>query len=301
MQKTKKYPLIVIVGQTASGKTSLSIELAKLFDGEVISADSRQIYKELNLISGKVTKEEMQGVPHHLLDILSLKDGAYSAYDFARDARLAILDIIKRGKVPIIAGGTGFYIDAALGKLDLAIKGKDDVLRKKLEKESEQKLFEKLKELDPQRAQNIDKNNKRRLIRALESLLSEQEAEPLPDLPDLDEIWIGLFWGKEVLRERIKKRLKERYDSGMCDEIKFALQDKSLRNFLDSLGLEVRYCKKLSEGELSEGEFLEALENKIWQYAKRQKTYWKRNKKIHWIKAEDYDKAKLLVKNFLRF
>ena len=299
MQKTQKYPLVVIVGQTASGKTALSIELAKALDGEVISADSRQVYKELNLISGKVTKEEMQSVPHHLLDVLSLKDGAYSAYDFARGARLAILDIIKRDRLPIIAGGTGFYIDAALGKVELGQKGKDFKLRDKLEKESSEELFRKLQKLDPKRADKIDKNNKRRLIRAIELASGSKEGEALPELPELDVVWIGLRWGKETLRERIKQRLKERFECGMCSEIKSAMESKVGESFIESLGLEAKYCLYFLKGELVEQDFLQTLENKIWQYAKRQATYWRRNKDIKWFEASDFDAILEYVKRVL--
>ena len=304
-QKEKAIPLIVIVGQTASGKTSLSIEIAKLFDGEVISADSRQVYREFDLCSGKVTREEMQGVPHYLLDVLSVSDGVYTAHDFAKDARLALNEIIRKGKLPIIAGGTGFYIDVMLGRIELDDVAADSALRQELESKSKEELFELLQALDARRAESVDKQNKLRLIRAIEIAkgLAEGEKESgrqsgagraragLPPLPDgLEPIWIGIKWDKETLRRRIKLRLKERFAKGMCNEVQKAHDMGVDWKRFEDLGLEMRYCKRLLLGEIKEDEFLERLENKIWQYAKRQATYWRRNKDIHWFDAKDTEK-----------
>ncbi len=314
IQETKKTPLVVIVGQTASGKTSLSIELAKLFDGEIISADSRQVYREFDLCSGKVTREEMQGIPHYMLDVLSVSDGVYTAHDFAKDARLALNEIVKKGKLPIIVGGTGFYIDVMLGRVELDDVAVDKVLRQELESKTEKELFDILQVLDVRRAERVDKQNKIRLIRAIEIVKGSAEGEEeggrqsgagsaragLPPLPDgLKPIWIGIKWDKETLRRRIKLRLKERFEKGMCHEVQKAHNSGVGWERFEELGLEMRYCKRLLCGELDEPEFLRVLENKIWQYAKRQATYWRRNKDINWFDAKDSKKILEFLKQKL--
>ncbi len=298
--KDSKAKIIVIVGQTASGKSELAVNIAKLIDAEIISADSRQIYKELNLTSGKISREEMQNVPHYMLDIRSVRDGLYNAYDFAKEARYKIIDIIKKGKNVIIIGGTGFYIDALLGEVTLSAAKQDSDLRAALEQKSEAELFEYLKRLDSKKADKIDKYNKHRLIRAIEIALQEKDGDlqenELPELPDAEIVWIGIKWPKEILRERIKKRLLERYKQGMCKEIENLIAQGVDEKVIDSLGLEMRYCLKLIKGKLSESKFLKELENKIWQYAKRQATYWKRNKKIKWFDASNLDEIYKYIK-----
>src|SRR3989344_7421692 len=160
MKSPVNRKIIVIVGPTASGKSALGVKLAKKLNGEIISADSRQVYKGLDLASGKIIKKEMAGIPHHCLDLVSTKT-IFSAERYAKCAQKAVKDILKRGKTPIIVGGTGFYIDIALGQMKTANIAPDWKLRRKLEKKSAEALFKMLKKLDPARAKNIDPKNKR--------------------------------------------------------------------------------------------------------------------------------------------
>ena len=163
----EKPKILVVVGPTASGKTGLAIELAKRFNGEVISADSRQVYRGLDIGTAKTTKEEMDGVPHHLIDVADPKE-VYNASDFKQGAEAAIADIVARGKLPIVAGGTFFYVDILLGRVALPDVPPNEQLRKKLEEKSAAELYQELQAKDPRRAAEIDPQNKRRVIRALE-------------------------------------------------------------------------------------------------------------------------------------
>ncbi len=163
----EKPKILVIVGATASGKTALSIDLAKQYTGEIISADSRQIYKTLNIGTGKVTTKEMDGIPHHLIDVVYPTE-TYNADDFKKDAKKAIVDIISRGHLPIIAGGTFFYVDTLLGRITTPNVPPNPQLRRTLEAMSAEELYNELRERDQRRALEMDPQNKRRLVRALE-------------------------------------------------------------------------------------------------------------------------------------
>ncbi len=306
MKSVKNRTIIVVVGQTASGKSDLAVKLARDFGGEVISADSRQVYKEFTLTSGKITKEEMFGIKHHLLDVCSIKDKTYSAFDFFKDAGRSVEFIFGKKKIPIIAGGTGFYIDVLLGRIKLESAPTDELLREKLKGKTVSELYGILVQLSPEISENIDKNNPIRLIRAIERVKASQKTKSDRIMPSslfletANIIWIGLKWDKETLRERIKIRLLERYKQGMCNEIKELLDDGFSKERIDNLGLEMRYCIRFLTGVLDEKCFLEELENKIWQYAKRQATYWKRNKEIKWFSPKEYDKILSYIKSHIK-
>jgi len=281
--------IVVIVGQTASGKTSLSIKMAKRFDGEVISADSRQVYRELNLCSGKVTEEEKQGVRHYLLDLVSAKDGVFTAQDFKKFFQKALDEIDSHGKLPIVAGGSGFYIDVALGKIKLDDIERDKALAEELNTKTTSELQGVLKDVTRQVPEGLDLNNKIKLIRAIEFAQQGKEFAFKRRSADIGRriLWIGIKWEKDILRKRIKTRLKERFEQGMCDEVRQLHKSGVSWERLDALGLEVRYCTQYIQGVLDQEAFLEVLENKIWQYAKRQATYWRQNPEIIWFDAED--------------
>ena len=214
-----KPKVIVILGPTASGKTALSIELAQLIDGEVISADSRQVYRGLDIGSGKVTVAEMQGIPHHLIDIADT-GVRYSGADFVRDAKVAIADIVSRGKVPIIAGGTFFYTDLLRGRLQTASVPPNLPLQAELEKLSTEELLAKLGTTDPIRAANIEQGNRRRLVRALE-IVATLGHVPVPKTPDseFDFLVFGIKIDRETLYKRIEIRLHDRLENGMQEEV----------------------------------------------------------------------------------
>ncbi len=297
---------VVIVGQTASGKSDLAVRLAKDLNGEVISADSRQVYKDFSLVSGKITPGEMQEVEHYLLDICSVKDRVYSAFDFYSDASKALKKIESKGKLPIVVGGTGFYIDVLFARVALEDADLNADLRKMLEQKTKEELFEILKDLSSEKANQIDKDNKRRLVRAIEILSAHNSVKNGKsstinnEFQNWNVVWLGISWGREALIERIKVRLKERYKQGMCGEVKTLMDLGVSESLLDSLGLEVRYCLRFLTGRLSESEFLIELENKIWQYAKRQATYWRRNKNIKWFHPDDYESILSYVKSHLK-
>lgn len=340
---SKSNYIVVIVGPNASGKSNLGVYLAKKIGGEIISADSRQVYKRLDVGSGKITKKEMSCIKHYCLDVANPKK-IFTAYDFRMYAQKAIKEIWKKNKIPIIVGGTGFYIDAAIGKLNLSNIPPNTKLRKKLQKFSTQKIFSMLKKLDSKRAKKIDRNNRVRLVRAIEVLKGEclvfsksfrspeklGPRQPINTISDRGRgfqgenadnpaakggtnyrfekiqsvlpkqiLWIGIKHSKKDLKKRIRKRLIARI-TGIVKEI------KKLRNppagggiswkRLFDLGLEYRYVSLYIRGKLNKKDMIKKLETEINKYAKRQMTYWKRNKEIHWVSEKE---AKNLGRHFL--
>lgn len=294
---SSKPRLLVILGPTASGKSALAVKMAKKFRGEIISADSRQVYSELNIGTGKVTKKEMEGIPHHMLSVLSPKR-TFNAGLFQKRARKELEKILKRGKLPIICGGTGFYIDTLIYDYDLPEVHKNKGLRKKLDKKSVEDLFKLLRKLDPRRAKNIDSHNKVRLLRSLEIVMETKK--PLPRLEKKSKyeiLKIGLTHDAEKLREKIQKRTADQFRSGMVSEVKNLRKRGVSSKRLEDLGLEYRWVNRYLEGEIDREELLQALDREIWHYAKRQMTWFKRDKEIHWIKNEK--EAEGLVVKFL--
>lgn len=293
-----KQRVIVIVGPTASGKTALAVDLARAVNGEVISADSRQVYRGLDIGTGKVTKREMKGVPHHLLDVV-LPRRVFTADDFIQRGRKVIADIGKRGKVAIIAGGTGFYIDALLGNIVLPNVPPNAKLRKHLETFSAPELYALLKKKDSRRAEVIDEHNPVRLIRALE-IAEAVGASPLPQSESLyDVLWIGIDVPKEVLDEKIEKRLLSRMKRGMLTEAKELHAAGLSWKRMEELGLEYRYMAKLLQKKITRKEFDTDLATEIRRYAKRQRMYWRRNKEIQWFTPEKLGGVERVVKGFL--
>jgi tRNA dimethylallyltransferase len=276
--------VLIIVGPTASGKSDLAVKLAKSLNGEVISADSRQVYKGLNIGTGKITKEEMRGVPHYLLDVADPKK-RFTVSEYNKLARQKIEEIISRGKLPIVVGGTGFYIDALVGKASLPEVPPNFQLRKKLEKKTVEELFTMLKKKDPTRAETIDRLNKVRLIRALEIASALGKVPPLREVSaeqaQYDFIWIGIRPKKGVLEEKILKRLGARIP-GMIKEAKNLRANKLSYKRMEELGLEYRYLARLLQDKMDRKKFVDELYKEIKHYAKRQNTWFKRNKDITW-------------------
>lgn len=280
----KKPHIVVVCGPTATGKTQYAIELAKKINGEVISADSRQVYIGMNIGSGKVTREEMQGIPHHLIDVVSPKK-VFTVSDYQQLATQIIKEIISRGKVPIICGGTGFYIDALVNQSVIPNVPPNKKLRLELNKESAIKLFELLLKLDKRRAQDIDPHNKVRLIRAIEiaKTLGKVPKVSINAAAKYDVEWIGIDRDDAVLKARIEKRLMERFDQGMIEEVQTLNAGGISWRRLLSFGLEYRYITLFLQNKISKEEMIEKLKTEIWHYAKRQRTWFKRNKAIKWI------------------
>ncbi|MBI5148000.1 MAG: tRNA (adenosine(37)-N6)-dimethylallyltransferase MiaA [Parcubacteria group bacterium] len=308
MSKARKPKIIAVVGPTAGGKSDLAVEIAQKFNGEVISADSRQIYRGLNIGSGKITKREMKGIPHHLLDVASPKR-TFTVARFKKLAEKVIAGITKRGKLPVICGGTGLYINALIGGWSIPSIPPDPKLRARLEKITTKELFEKLFELDKNRAKNIDRFNRRRLIRALEIVITTGKAvPPLKRESRYIVLKIGVAFPPEELKKRITLRLKRRFKEGMIGEVEKLRREGVGWKRLDDLGLEYRWISRYLRGAprkmrglISRKEMEAALEKEIIKYAKRQITWFKRDKEIIWLQPADIkkDKAFRLARRFL--
>lgn len=297
-----KPKIIVILGQTATGKSDFAVEIAKQINGEVISADSRQVYKGMDLGTGKITKKEMQGIPHHLLDVLSPKK-VFTVSDFKKLADKEINKIIDKNKIPIICGGTGFYIDAVVDGMILPEVPPNKELRKKLEGKSAEQLFKILEKLDVERAKNIDANNPVRLIRAIEIAKSLGKIPEIKSDKPYHALKIGLALPDEILKERIHARLLSRIKKGMMKEIENLHKDGISWKRMEELGLEYRYGAMYLQKKINKEEMAAKLNTEIWHYAKRQKTWFKRDKETIWInplKSKDKTKAQKGIKNFLK-
>jgi tRNA dimethylallyltransferase len=299
--------VIAIVGPTSSGKTALGIYLAQKLGGEVISADSRQVYKGLNIGTGKVTKKEMAGIPHHLLDVASPKR-VFSADDFKKLGEKAITSIYQSKKIPIVVGGTGLYADVLLGRMALPEVPPNSALRAKLEKKSVKELYALLLKKDPERAKNIEPEHKRRLVRALEVAEALGKSPAKSDAMHAgdgayDVLWLGLNPPQNILNKKIVSRLHARLKAGMLAEAKKLHAGGLSYKRMEALGLEYRamaqYLCKESRRKVGIPTVFDAsgLERAIPHYAKRQQRWFKRNPNIVWIKNKS--EALRLAKKFL--
>ena len=297
----KKPKVIAIVGPTASGKTALSIELATRFNGEVISADSRQVYRGMNLGTGKVTTEEMAGIPHHLLDIADPQTDTYTGADFVHDANATITDITNRGHLPIIAGGTFFYLDLLRGLRSSAPVPPNESLRAELELKTTEELSAELTILDPRRAETIDHDNRRRLIRAIEI------ADALGHVPEVtiaespyDMLVLGIDVPVDILNERIHRRIIDRINQGMIEEIALLHSNGVSWERMASFGLEYRSIASYLQGHITKDAMIEELAAKTRQFAKRQRLWLKHDQSIIWLPFPvDIENAATLVREFL--
>lgn len=291
--------IIVVLGPTASGKSELAAALAQKFNGEIISADSRQVYRGMDIGTGKVPRDPnvingiecrksgnyiYKGVIHHLIDVASPKR-TFTVAQYQKLGRKALRGIRRRGKLPIVCGGTGFYIDALLYHYPLPNVAPQKGLRKKLEREKTDDLYRKLERFDPRRAKAIDPKNKRRLVRALEIVLTTGKPvpAPLPKLTTLNVLKIGLCPPWEKLKEKIRRRLIKRLREGMVDEVKNLRASGLSWERLDGFGLEYRFISRYLRGVLEYSEMTERLNREIAKYAKRQMTWFKRDKEIKWV------------------
>ena len=284
--------LVSVIGLTSSGKSSLGIELARAFNGEIISADSRQVYKGLDWCSGKVTHDEMEQVKHHLIDIENLGT-QFTLFDFQTKAYQAIDDIISRNKTPFMVGGTGLYSRSVVEGYVLSEKKPDSNVRDEL---SHLSLDELLKICSDKGIDASGEQTCRRLIRLIET-----ENEKNKSNPRYEVLQIGIYWSREEIYERIKIRLQARMPN-MIEEIKNLLQSGYDKSFLLSLGLEAKYVIKYLDGEFeSYDQFFEELFKEERHFAKRQQTWYNKEKNLIWLDAKDslFEKASSLVKDFL--
>jgi tRNA dimethylallyltransferase len=290
--------IIVVLGPTASGKSDLAVKLAKKLNGEVISADSRQVYKGMDIGTGKITKKEMGGIPHHLLDVASPKR-KFTVVQYRKLAKSAINKILKKGKVPIICGGTAFYIYAVVDGIVIPRVAPNWALRRKLGGKTPEELFENLKKIDPQRAKTIESKNKRRLIRAIEIVLETKrpvppiKKEPVP----YPVLFLGIKKPAARLKNPIRKRLLKRLGEGMIAEVKRLKKSALSWERLEQFGLEYRYLARYIQGKINYKEMVEQLQRQIEHFSKRQMNWFKRDERIRWV--SNYKEAEKLAKKFL--
>ena len=283
--KTAKKPLLVIVGATCSGKTSLSIELAKKINGEIISADSRQIFRKLNIGTAKISPEEMQGVPHYLIDILE-PDEKFTVAEFKEMAIEKIEDILKRKKIPLLVGGTGLYINAVTQNFSIPQVPPNPVFRKKLSTFSNEELHAKLQKLDPAEAEKIHPNNRIYLERALEII--ETTGQPKSKIiakkkSDYDILILGIQLNREELYERINQRVEQMMQTGFIEEVQDLMKQGYDFNSQAFNSVGYREIKDMLAGKISKNDALELIKKNTRNYAKRQLTWWRNDERVKWI------------------
>ena len=293
-----KKKILAVVGATASGKTDMAISLEKEFDGEIVSADSMQIYKGMDIATAKPSIEEMQGIPHHLIDFLE-RDVSFSVADYVKLANEKISDIISRGKLPIIAGGTGLYIDSLLNNVKFSETKKDEEYCKSLEKFAEingnDELYKILAETDPESAVSIHPNNLVRVIRALEVYhttgrkLSELKAESRLEESPYDSFIIGLDYSKrDILYDRINRRVDIMLERGLADEVgNLYLESGKMKTASNAIGYKelIPYFENVQ----SFDECVDKIKQETRHYAKRQLTWFRKNQKINWFLLDKID------------
>ncbi len=296
-----KEKIITILGPTSTGKSDLAVDASLNYSGEVISADSRQVYKGLDIGTGKIIKEEMKNVPHHMLDVADPKE-RFTVKQYKEMAERSILDIHKRGLLPVVCGGTGFYISAIIDKIDFPEVPPNKDLRKKYQNKKTEDLFQELKTKDPKRAETIDPLNRHRLIRSLEII---KHIGSVPEISKKKNTYqnliIGIDRDSKDLKEKIKKRLHQRLENGMLEEaVKLNKEGLSFER-MEELGLEYRFMARYLKGYISKDEMIRSLENSIWHYVKRQRTWFKKDKRILWFhpdqKKEIYKKVEQFYKD----
>ena len=294
------YPKVVaVVGTNASGKSALGVELAKRYDAEIISADSRQVFRGLDLGSGKITPEEMQGVRHHLIDVREPNE-FFSMADFQRMSYAAIDGILARGRLPMIVGGTGLYVDSVLDGYLLSDREPDLAYRAELEKLTTPQLYDMLLTLVPDA--QVDRNNRNRVMRMIERIHDGDDAVPGKQ-PRYRSLRLGVSWPREVLAQRIDERLKMRVEQGMIEEVQGLMDRGATKEFLLGLGLEYRFITQYLTGEIPDrDEMLRLLAIAIKQFAKRQMTWFRRNPDIVWLDmaGDPYAQACEVIETFLQ-
>jgi len=303
---SKKPSVIVIVGPTASGKTDLSIRLAKELNGEIVSADSMQIYKKMTIGTAKPTKEEMQGIPHHMIDIVEPTEN-FNVAMYKEMAEQKIEEILARGKTPIVVGGTGLYVDTLVNGIEFSNMDKDpdycQMLEKQVEINGVDWLHEELRKVDSEAAESIEKNNIRRVIRALEIYKVTGKTKTQLDKESRKETKynyqiFGMLWNREELYERINLRVDIMFETGLLEEVKELLNtDGFSKTALQGLGYKevVEYL----EEKVSYEEMVEKIKMETRRYAKRQMTWFKRNDKIIWLDAKNKEMLLEEVLNYL--
>ena len=300
--------IIAVVGPTSSGKSSLAVEIAFFLNknkrklgiagSEIVSADSRQIYRNLDIGSGRITKKEIGGIPHHLLSIISPKK-IISVSEYQKRANKIIKKINKDNKIPILCGGAGLYIDSVIHQTKFPNVPPNFNLRRRLEKMSAQNLFLMLKEKDPRRAGNIDPQNKVRLIRALEIVISTKKpVPPKDDGKKFNFLKMGVKKERNDLDKAVRRRIKEMIKKGLVGEVKKLIRAGVTKKRINSLGFEYSIPLLFIEGRINKEEMMDMIVKENLRYAKRQMTWFKRDKEIIWIRNKK--EAAKVVSSFLK-
>lgn len=294
--------IISVVGSTGTGKSDLAVRLAKAFNGEVISADSMQVYRDMNIGTAKITPEEMDGVCHHLIDIQPF-DEPYNVKIFQDRARAAIEDILSRGKLPILCGGTGLYTKAAVYDYEFSQEEEDPVLRAQLESLSNEQLVERLKEEDPGALEKIHPNNRKRLIRALMMSGSgerktEREARQ-QHAPLYDVFFIGLNADRSLVDQRIEKRVDRMFDAGLVKEVESLFSDPKTWSYTSFQGIGYKEFQGYFEGKKSLEQVKEEIVIHSRQYAKRQMTWFRHQMNVTWFDLEKPEEIVQAAKEWL--
>ena len=312
--REKENRLLVLSGPTASGKTALGVALALQLDGEVVGADSMQIYRGMDIGTAKPTSAEMQGVPHHMLDVADPAEN-YSAARYATTASACVEEIFAKGKIPVVVGGTGLYIDALVRGTEYAAAPGDSGLRERLEREYEalggEEFRKKLAKTDPERAEKLHPGDKKRLVRAMEvycltgeTITSHDErSKKMPSRYETFRVALD-FRDRETLYRRIDIRAKQMFSAGLTEEVRALLEGGVPKNCTAMQAIGYKEVADFLEGKLSEAEAMELVQRRSRQYAKRQLT-WLRGKKdtrwIFWEDAPDLSVAKILAEEFRCF
>ncbi|WP_026670667.1 tRNA (adenosine(37)-N6)-dimethylallyltransferase MiaA [Butyrivibrio sp. AE3006] len=304
----EKEKLIILTGPTAVGKTKISIGLAKRIGGEIISADSMQVYKGMDIGTDKITPEKMQGVKHHMIDILDPSED-FNAFEFKRRAKDIIEDIISRGKIPILVGGTGFYIQSVLYDVDFEVPESSDessAYRKELEEiaktpEGVHKLYEELVSIDPEYTKDLHENNVKRVIRALSfykdtgEKMSEHNKEQRENESPYDFFYFVLTDDRDVLYDRIEKRIDKMVEEGLVDEVRDIMAQNIKRDATSMQALGYREMISYLDGEISLDEAIDLLKKNTRHFAKRQLTWFRREKTVTFIDKKEYGRDDDLV------
>ena len=290
-----KPKVIVICGPTASGKTALSIELAKKINGEIVSCDSMQIYKDMDIGTAKPTIEEMQGIKHYMLDFVS-PDERYSVADYKKQAKQAIREIIEKGKVPIVVGGTGLYVDSLIYEIEYQDIEFDEKYRKQLEERSEKEglevLYNEAKKIDPEAIIKISPNDKKRILRILEIYnatgknKTEQEKESRKNEVEFDYKVYAISWDREKLYDRINQRVDIMIDQGLIEEVK-KIYSKYNKFPTAMQGLGYKEVLEYLEGKCNKQEMIDKIKQETRRYAKRQLTWFRKNKQTIWLDGQE--------------
>ena len=290
-----KPKVIVICGPTASGKTALSIELAKKINGEIVSCDSMQIYKDMDIGTAKPTIEEMQGIKHYMLDFVS-PDERYSVADYKKQAKQAIREIIGKGKVPIVVGGTGLYVDSLIYEIEYQNIEFDEKYRKQLEERSEKEgleaLYNEAKKIDPEAIIKISPNDKKRILRILEIYnatgknKTEQEKESRKNEVEFDYKVYAISWDREKLYDRINQRVDIMIDQGLIEEVR-KIYSKYNKFPTAMQGLGYKEVLEYLEGKCNKQEMIDKIKQETRRYAKRQLTWFRKNKQTIWLDGQE--------------